>query len=386
MSDDTPWIRSSEAWVTAFVFATLGVLISVYNIFLHLRFWNAPKYQLWIVRILVIIPIYGITSFLAIRYIDAAAYFETIRDIYEAFVVYCFFKLLLAMMGGEKIWLAMIKRANASLEHAFPCCCLKPFTSHDNFRWWCERMTLQFCVVKPVMAFIHIIVLANNKEDEWFYVVFQMTIYNVSYSLALYALALFYYASREHLKPYNPVWKFLAVKTVVFLTFWQSLFVSIFPLGNKAEADAWNNFILCLEMFAFGLLHMRSFPGTEFMDEGKGGVALSRSGALKTLGKRVLNFSDIGKDMHNHFVQPGGPAPSKDPHQRALLNSRGESERQMDIRQDLEMLGVEDPEIDVEIEADRRRQERDEDEYPDADEYEPYERDLPIRAKRVDAI
>jgi len=250
-------------------------------------------------------------------------------------------------------------------------------------------MTLQFCVVKPVMAFIHIIVLANNKEDEWFYVVFQMTIYNVSYSLALYALALFYYASREHLKPYNPVWKFLAVKTVVFLTFWQSLFVSIFPLGNKAEADAWNNFILCLEMFAFGLLHMRSFPGTEFMDEGKGGVALSRSGALKTLGKRVLNFSDIGKDMHNHFVQPGGnkgPAPSKDPHQRALLNSRGESERQMDIRQDLEMLGVEDPEIDVEIEADRRRQERDEDEYPDADEYEPYERDLPIRAKRVDAI
>merc|ERR1712113_713421 len=128
---------------------------------------------------------------------------------------------------------------------------------------------------------------------------------------------------------------------------------------------------------------MRSFPWTEFMDEGKGGVALTRSGALKTLGKRVLNFSDIGKDMHNHFVQPGGPAPSKDPHQRALLNSRGESKRQMDIRQDLEMLGVEDPEIDVELEADRRQRERDEesDAYPSREEYEPYERDLPIRAK-----
>ncbi|KAK8966403.1 hypothetical protein KSP40_PGU018459 [Platanthera guangdongensis] len=39
----------------------------------------------------------------------------------------------------------------------------------------------------------------------------------------LYALALFYVACRDLLRPYNPVPKFVLIKSVVFLTYWQSL-------------------------------------------------------------------------------------------------------------------------------------------------------------------
>ena len=46
-------------------------------------------------------------------------------------------------------------------------------------------------------------------------------IYNISVSLALYALLMFYQATRELLSPYDPVWKFLTVKSVIFLSFWQ---------------------------------------------------------------------------------------------------------------------------------------------------------------------
>lgn len=46
-------------------------------------------------------------------------------------------------------------------------------------------------------------------------------IYNVSVSLALYALFLFYFATRELLSPYSPVLKFFMVKSVIFLSFWQ---------------------------------------------------------------------------------------------------------------------------------------------------------------------
>lgn len=46
-------------------------------------------------------------------------------------------------------------------------------------------------------------------------------IYNISVSLALYALFLFYFATRDLLSPYSPVLKFFMVKSVIFLSFWQ---------------------------------------------------------------------------------------------------------------------------------------------------------------------
>lgn len=46
-------------------------------------------------------------------------------------------------------------------------------------------------------------------------------VYNVSVSLALYALFLFYLATRELLQPFEPVLKFFTIKAVIFLSFWQ---------------------------------------------------------------------------------------------------------------------------------------------------------------------
>lgn len=46
-------------------------------------------------------------------------------------------------------------------------------------------------------------------------------IYNISVSLALYGLVLFYFATKDLLAPFDPVWKFCTVKSVIFLSFWQ---------------------------------------------------------------------------------------------------------------------------------------------------------------------
>jgi hypothetical protein len=46
-------------------------------------------------------------------------------------------------------------------------------------------------------------------------------IYNISYTVALYGLFLFYSATKELLAPYYPLLKFFTVKSVVFLSFWQ---------------------------------------------------------------------------------------------------------------------------------------------------------------------
>jgi len=60
-------------------------------------------------------------------------------------------------------------------------------------------------------------------------------VYNVSISLALYALFLFYFATKDLLRPYDPVLKFLAIKSIIFLSFWQGVFVTV-DLGDTRRS------------------------------------------------------------------------------------------------------------------------------------------------------
>ena len=46
-------------------------------------------------------------------------------------------------------------------------------------------------------------------------------VYNITYSVALFALFMFYLGTHEMLAPFNPLLKFILVKSVVFFTFWQ---------------------------------------------------------------------------------------------------------------------------------------------------------------------
>ena len=52
-------------------------------------------------------------------------------------------------------------------------------------------------------------------------------IYNITYTLALYALLLFYLGAHDLLAPFNPLLKFILVKTVIFMTFWQVIRISL---------------------------------------------------------------------------------------------------------------------------------------------------------------
>jgi len=47
---------------------------------------------------------------------------------------------------------------------------------------------------------------------------------NMSISLSLYCLVLFYMATEERLAPFDPFYKFLTVKAILFFSFWQSCF------------------------------------------------------------------------------------------------------------------------------------------------------------------
>lgn len=96
-------------------------------------------------------------------------------------------------------------------------------------------------------------------------------IYNVSVSLALYALFLFYFATRELLSPYSPVLKFFMVKSVIFLSFWQ---------GEPPPSPVWRP---CpLNLVPFPLSAILSAPGAQAVALSSGIPAWSSKGPPST--------------------------------------------------------------------------------------------------------
>lgn len=58
----------------------------------------------------------------------------------------------------------------------------------------------------------------NRLDGGYLYITI---IYNISITLALYGLFLFYFGTRSLLRPFDPLLKFFTIKSVIFLTFWQ---------------------------------------------------------------------------------------------------------------------------------------------------------------------
>lgn len=99
---------------------------------------------------------------------------------------------------------------------------LQYYLSDALFRWFQLFVSSLifphiFALNAPAKSYL-CVCLFSSVASGYLYVTI---IYNISVSLSLYALFLFYFATRELLVPYSPVLKFFMVKSVIFLSFWQ---------------------------------------------------------------------------------------------------------------------------------------------------------------------
>jgi len=82
---------------------------------------------------------------------------------------------------------------------------------------------------------------------------------------------------KEDLNWCHPFSKFMSIKGVVFLTFWQSVFISFVAhavykgrddANASKDATEWSkeaqDFLICFEMFAFAIIHSQVFPTEEW--------------------------------------------------------------------------------------------------------------------------
>lgn len=155
-----------------------------------------------------------------------ASHFNLFLLVFLAFVIYNFLSLCYEYLGGEGNIMSEIRGKPIKSSCLYGTCCLAGKTYTIGFLRFCKQATLQFCLVKPVMAFIIIFLQSSGHyhDGDWSAntgYIYITIIYNVSVSLALYGLYLFYFATRDLLTPFDPVLKFLLIKAVIFLSFWQ---------------------------------------------------------------------------------------------------------------------------------------------------------------------
>lgn len=297
-----------------------GVIISIYQILCHLRNYTEPTFQRYIVRIIFMVPNYAITSWLSMVNRGASIYFDTVRDCYEAWVIYNFLALCLAYVGGPGA--VVIKAEGKIVEPSWKhtTCCLPAMAVDGFFLRRCKQGALQFVIIKPILAALTLILYAAGKYEDGVWApdggyLYLAIMYNVCYTIALYSLLLFYIGTDELLQPFNPLLKFVLVKTVIFLTFWQGIAISMIcswgKIKDPSDGKALQNFMICLEMIGASVMMLYAFPHTEY---NIGGAA---SGMNSSALGHAISIRDVVSDTVHQFApayhdyvlySDGGPA------------------------------------------------------------------------------
>ncbi|XP_060070222.1 transmembrane protein 184C-like [Ylistrum balloti] len=302
-----------QAWFAGGIFVMCAVPISLWGILQHLVNYTQPHLQRHIIRILWMVPIYALNAWFALRFPSAAIYLDTVRECYEAYVIYNFMAYLLNYLWEEHPQLDLVLRNKEQVRHLFPICWVTPWPMTGKFIDRCKHGALQYTVIRPVTTIIALICESFGKYDEgdfnfktaWSYLVI---VNNISQIWAMYCLVLFYKAMKEELAPIKPVPKFLCVKFVVFFSFWQSVIIAVLvevdaiPSGGdwvfydniNQVAAGLQDFCICVEMFLAAIAHYYSFSHKPFMDsnfEGQGWWQSFRS---------MWDVSDMRDDVVEH--------------------------------------------------------------------------------------
>ncbi|KAF9223062.1 DUF300-domain-containing protein [Gyrodon lividus] len=260
----------------------VAVVVSGLSIWLQLRNYRKPLLQRMVVRIMVMVPIYAVASLISLFSLEAAFFIDAIRDIYEAFVIYCFFVLLLDYLGGERSLLILL-HGRPPIPAIFPVSLWRSdIDASDPYTFlFLKRGILQYVQVKPLLAFASLIMKATGTYHEGDFrarsgYLYVSIVYNVSICLALWCLAAFWMCVHEDLKPFRPVPKFLCVKGILFFSFWQSIGISflvavgaITRLGPYTDSEhisvGLTDTLICIEMPFFAAAHMYAFSYRDFI-------------------------------------------------------------------------------------------------------------------------
>nr|BAN65701.1 hypothetical protein [Babesia bovis] len=252
---------------------SISVGMSVYLLLQHLLHYNNHRLQSYVVRIIVFMPIYGILTFLLYLFPRFVDILEMMRNIWEGLLIHSFLCLMMEYCGGESNCGEVITRDPAVIKHFWPINRIKAFSLSDDiplnvgFVKRCRMGTMQYAFIRPSLAILSIIYRMIGIEDSLIVRLINWLSINVSVYLALYALGLFYVATRNHpgLANANCLIKCISLKMMGVFTFYQGCILSWFTTMEQHAAEEFNTVLVLLELPFFAFLLMQGYPVSEFM-------------------------------------------------------------------------------------------------------------------------
>ena len=254
----------------------------------------------------------GFDSWLALRFKSSAMYLDTLRECYEAFVLYHFLQFLIAYLdtlgGAETILACKPQQAHlwpmgklyepwrSACVHAVTlrsvCCRTRIDASRvvsrhssvgTDFLNRCINGVLNYVILRVVLAGVAFIADARGFYGEgellnpWRAYAWIVSLNSWAASHAIYCLLMLFTAVRVELEAINPVAKFVCVKFVVFFSFWQALAIVVMVharvLSSKTMhlkdydvrdvSNGLQDFIICVEsppLPPFFSPHLTQFP------------------------------------------------------------------------------------------------------------------------------
>ncbi|KAK8524429.1 hypothetical protein V6N13_015452 [Hibiscus sabdariffa] len=247
----------------------------------HLSHWKNPKEQKAIMIIILMAPIYAVDSFVGLLDVRGSQAFfmflESIKECYEALVIAKFLSLMYSYLNisiSKNIVPDEIK--GREIHHSFPMTLFQPRTAKLNHQTLklLKNWTWQFVAIRPVCSILMITLQLLKIYPSWLSWTFTI-ILNVSVSLALYSLVVFYHVFATELAPHKPLAKFLCIKGVVFFCFWQGVALEIlvamgiirshhYWLDVEHIQEALQNTLVCLEMVVFSFVQQYAYSAAPY--------------------------------------------------------------------------------------------------------------------------
>ncbi|KZP10495.1 DUF300-domain-containing protein [Athelia psychrophila] len=279
-SDGTiTWDAHRIGWLVAGIMTVVTIIITTVNIILHTMNYYRPLEQRQIIRILLLPPVYATISFFSYRFFRDYTYYFLAESIYEALAVAAFLMLLINYVGESTEERKAILAEKEKKKIPFPFCCWRFRPSKPYFMHTLKWAVLQYCLFRPLISLAGVITEAYNVLCPEQYSIHFAEVYLdsfdfVSFSIALYALIVFYALTRENLKGRAPLAKFLSIKLIVFFTFYQGFVFSVLQSHNVIKgsqfwtstnvANGLQALCTCVEMVVFSALMMWSFSSAPY--------------------------------------------------------------------------------------------------------------------------
>jgi Ca2+/Na+ antiporter len=284
--------RHLWAFLISGIVSLITIIISIHSIIMHIKYNSDPVLRKYILIIVGIVPVYSFISFLGLLDKNYTYALDALRECYEAFVIHAFYVFLLAYLSKGKNHLAFseeLQQKNQETEHRpnnhlFPMkYCLNRWAPGKPFLLNTMLGVFQYIIIKLlggfaifILAFFDAYTPGHFKYNDGY--VYIVAVSSFSQMWAMYCLVMFYHEFKQELAQVRPLAKFICIKSVVFLTFWQGVLIAILvkihiiteteTYTTEQSSEGLQDFIICLEMFIAAFAHKYAFRYNEFYDPG----------------------------------------------------------------------------------------------------------------------